>query len=461
MHLADELSRRSAALRFEDLPPQAVHSAKVGILDTIGVTVAGSLEPAARILGRVIAPAGGASLVFGTAERTSALDAALINGTAAHALDFDDCNNTLGGHPSAPILPALFALGEVLDCTGKEFIAAYVAGFETETRIARGVHFHHYEKGWHPTATLGVFGAAAASCHLLGLDRAKTAQALAIAASLASGIKANFGTMTKPLHVGHTARSGLFAAMLALRNAHHLRVHDRVEVREGDLLAPFDEPRFHGAVDLLLCNPPYISSARVAAMPEEISKHEPRLAFDGGPFGVNLVIRLMREGFVSSKRLPRVLQAPGEMAAATNQRQGIAQVLHVPFPEGNGCVGPHDPLPIGGVQVDGRTVESEAPAEYRHDEGRARDAPTVERDRFRLGGHRRPGSTRAQSMSRMRAAVTLGMDRCRPRRLRIHLLQCSPHQAILSKTMPACYGDGRNIEATRRIRYRVADGFHS
>ena len=81
--------------------------------------------------------------------------------------------------------------------------------------IGRGVNLHHYEKGWHPTATLGVFGAAAACCHLMGLDRAKTAQALAIAASLASGIKANFGTMTKPLHVGHTARNGLFAAQLA------------------------------------------------------------------------------------------------------------------------------------------------------------------------------------------------------------------------------------------------------
>src|SRR5207249_2202539 len=113
------------------------------------------------------------------------------------------------------ILPALFALAEMLDCPdhkigGRAFIAAYVVGFETETRIARGVHFHHYEKGWHPTATLGVFGAAAACCHLYALDRAKTAQALAIAASLASGIKANFGTMTKPLHVGHTARNGLF-----------------------------------------------------------------------------------------------------------------------------------------------------------------------------------------------------------------------------------------------------------
>ena len=94
MQLAYELSRRSAALRFEDLPTQAVNWAKVGILDTVGVTVAGSREPCAQILGRVVAPAAGASLVFGSADRTSALDAALINGTAA------------------PFLPALFALGD-------------------------------------------------------------------------------------------------------------------------------------------------------------------------------------------------------------------------------------------------------------------------------------------------------------------------------------------------------------
>ena len=215
MQLAYELSRRSAALRFEDLPPQAVHWAKVGILDTVGVTVAGSAEPCAQILGRAIAPAGGASLVFGSADRASALDAALINGTAAHALDFDDCNNTLGGHPSAPILPALFALADERPTDGRAFIAAYVAGFETECKLALGVNFHHYTKGWHATATLGVHGAAAAACHLLRLDAGRTATALAIASSLASGIKANFGTMTKPLHVGHCARNGLLAALLA------------------------------------------------------------------------------------------------------------------------------------------------------------------------------------------------------------------------------------------------------
>jgi 2-methylcitrate dehydratase PrpD len=223
MTLLQQIAEKIVAIRYEDLPVEAVYWAKSAILDTVGVTLAGSREECARIVEHVLAAegaGGGACLVFGGDRRAPPLVAALINGTAAHALDFDDVSNSLGGHPSAPIVPALFALTDYRDCAekpigGKAFIAAYVAGFETETRIARGVHFHHYEKGWHPTATLGVFGATAACCHLIGLPAVKTAQALAIAASFASGIKANFGTMTKPLHVGHTARNGLFAAILA------------------------------------------------------------------------------------------------------------------------------------------------------------------------------------------------------------------------------------------------------
>ncbi len=220
MIITEGIADRIGRISYSDLPPEAVHWAKAAILDTVGVTLAGAAEPCTQIVVRVLSAGaasshGGECLIFGADRRATPLDAALINGTAAHALDFDDVSNSMGGHPSAPIVPALFALGELLDCTGRDFIAAYVAGFETETRIGRGVNLHHYEKGWHPTATLGVFGAAAACCHLIGLDRAKTAQALAITASLASGVKANFGTMTKPLHVGHTARSGLFAAMLA------------------------------------------------------------------------------------------------------------------------------------------------------------------------------------------------------------------------------------------------------
>ncbi len=217
MSIAESLADRITGVRYEQLPDQAVHWAKVAILDTVGCTLAGADEPCARIVDRVTTggASGGDCLIFGSARRASALDAALINGTACHALDFDDCSDTLGGHPSAPILAALFALGEQRNVDGRAFLAAYVAGWETETRIARGVNFHHYEKGWHPTATIGVFGSAAACSHLLGLSSAQTARALALAATFSSGLKANFGTMTKPLHVGHCARNGLLAALLA------------------------------------------------------------------------------------------------------------------------------------------------------------------------------------------------------------------------------------------------------
>ena len=216
MTIADGLAERIHTVRHDTLPEDALHWARVAILDTVGVTLAGASEPCARIAARVLtgnAPTG-PSLIFGTDRRAPPLDAAIINGTAAHALDFDDCSNTLGGHPSAPILPALFALAETLEVNGRDVLAAYIAGFETEARISRGINFHHYEKGWHPTATIGTFGATAACAHLLGLPPARIATALGLAASFASGLKANFGTMTKPLHVGHCARNGLLAALL-------------------------------------------------------------------------------------------------------------------------------------------------------------------------------------------------------------------------------------------------------
>ena len=215
MTLALELAQRINALSFNDLPVEAIHWAKVGILDTVGVTLAGASEEATRIVEGTTRGSSGPSLVFGGNRRVGALEAALVNGVASHALDFDDCNNTLGGHPSAPVLPALFALADEAGASGRDFIAAYVAGFETECKLAMGVHFYHYTKGWHPTATLGVFGSAAACAKILKLSEEKTATALAIAASLASGIKANFGTMTKPLHVGQCTRNGLFAALIA------------------------------------------------------------------------------------------------------------------------------------------------------------------------------------------------------------------------------------------------------
>jgi 2-methylcitrate dehydratase PrpD len=209
------LADRIAEVSFEALPRDAVATAKHGILDTVGVTLAGARDETTAVVRRTLRwTAGqGAALIFGGSESLDALSAALINGTASHALDFDDCSNTLGGHPSAPILPALWTLATGV--SGQTFIAAYAAGVETECKLARAVNFHHYDKGWHPTATLGTFGAAAACAHLLRLSPDKIATALALAASMASGIKANFGTMTKPFHVGHAARNGLFAALLA------------------------------------------------------------------------------------------------------------------------------------------------------------------------------------------------------------------------------------------------------
>jgi 2-methylcitrate dehydratase PrpD len=162
-----------------------------------------------------VASAPGICTIFGTAQRTSALDATFINGTASHALDYDDFSQPMGGHQSAPLVAPLMALAEERGASGLELLQSYVVGIETEIRLARAVNFYHYDKGWHPTATLGVFGAAAAAGHLLKLDAKKQAIALAIAASFASGIKANFGTMVKPLHVGQCARNGLLAVLIA------------------------------------------------------------------------------------------------------------------------------------------------------------------------------------------------------------------------------------------------------
>lgn len=215
--LSNDLAERILAIGADTLTDAAHHWAKIALKDLVGVTLAGAREETAAIPRRLypLSPDGGPAPVLGTAFKTSPLDASFLNGVSAHALDFDDGNDAMGGHPSAPIIPALLALASTQRLSGRDFMLAYAAGFELETRMGLGLHFHHYEKGWHPTATLGVFGATAACAKALGLDAEKTATALSISASLASGVKANFGSMTKPLHVGHSTRNGLIAALLA------------------------------------------------------------------------------------------------------------------------------------------------------------------------------------------------------------------------------------------------------
>jgi len=219
MTLARQIADRIHRLRFADISPAALEWTRHAFIDTVGCTLAGMAEDGPRILQSVpgTAEAPGPALIYASNRRTSVLDAVLVNGTASHALDYDDVSGVLGGHPSAMLVPPLIALGEMTGAGGQDLVTAYVVGFETMCRIARGVHFHHYDKGWHPTATLGIFGTVAAAARLLRLSPDDTAVALGMAASFAAGLKANFGTMTKPLHVGHASRSGLFAAFMAQR----------------------------------------------------------------------------------------------------------------------------------------------------------------------------------------------------------------------------------------------------
>jgi 2-methylcitrate dehydratase PrpD len=179
--------------------------------------VAGSAEPLSGILRDELVTGDGEASIVGTRQRTAARTAALVNGAAGHALDYDDTHLTMGGHSTVPVFPAALALAEELDCSGAELLAAFVAGVEVEARLGAGIGPSHYAKGWHATSTIGIFGATAAAARLLDLDAEQFGRAIGLAASQASGLKANFGTMTKPFHAGHAAERGLLAAQLARR----------------------------------------------------------------------------------------------------------------------------------------------------------------------------------------------------------------------------------------------------
>jgi 2-methylcitrate dehydratase PrpD len=213
------LAENSSGMNFDHLPDDVIFVAKQCILDWLGVTIAGASDPLVKILRDSARADGGdphATLV-GVAERGSVRQAALINGAAGHALDYDDVLRPLGGHPTAPIMPAVLALAEREGLDGGALLTAFVAGLETEARVGLFVGGGHYEAGWHATATVGTFGAAAGSARSMGLDADQTATALGIAATQAAGLKSMFGTMCKPLHAGKASENGLLAADLASR----------------------------------------------------------------------------------------------------------------------------------------------------------------------------------------------------------------------------------------------------
>jgi 2-methylcitrate dehydratase PrpD len=213
--LVSRISAYISGARFESLPPAAIARAKAAILDCVGVAAAGANEEAAKLAGALAREEGASpeATVFGQRFMASAAQAAFVNGVAAHAHDFDH-SFVVGGQPTSPIIPAVLALGEALGATGKQALEAYVTGFDVAARIIISVQ-DAGAVGFHPNGISGVFGAAAAAARLLGLNQSQTVMALSITASMASGVQSNFGTMTKPLHVGMAARNGILAAKLA------------------------------------------------------------------------------------------------------------------------------------------------------------------------------------------------------------------------------------------------------
>ena len=213
--LADKVSEFVTGNGFDKLPPDVVEAAKAAVLDCVGVALAGSDEESARIcatLARQESRAAEAT-VIGQGFRTSATLAALCNGTSAHALDFD--HSYLMGQPTAGLIPSALTMGEATGASGRDVLAAYVAGFEVVSRLARSMPQLSTHGHWHATSSFGTVGAAACCARLAGLDAGATRNALGIAASMASGMVWNFATMTKPLHSGLAAQNGVLATRLA------------------------------------------------------------------------------------------------------------------------------------------------------------------------------------------------------------------------------------------------------
>jgi 2-methylcitrate dehydratase PrpD len=214
--LTAQLAAFTANPRFPDLPARAVEIVRSGFADTIATMLAGREEPVVRIAQDFVAArqsgAAEASLLLGTRQAASA-DAALVNGAAGHALDFDDV--ALGGHPSTVLVPAVLAEGERLDASGEDALRAYLVGYEVWAELFRREPDAYHLKGWHPTAVLGTVGATAAVAWLNKLPEDKCRHAIALSASMACGLVANFGTMTKPLHAGRAAAAAIDAVRFA------------------------------------------------------------------------------------------------------------------------------------------------------------------------------------------------------------------------------------------------------
>ena len=225
MGVTEEVANYVSRTRYRDIPADFVQLARGFILDGLGVALAGSTDECSRIVQNQIRRTGerGEATILGTNMAAGAAKAALANGVAGHAMDYDDTQLStskeavygLLTHPTTPVLAAALAMGERENISGQDFVLAYMLGVEVECRIADAIHPRHYQSGFHSTATMGGLGAAMAAGKLLRLKQDGLLRTLGIVASMASGLRENFGTMTKPLHAGRAAENGVNAALLA------------------------------------------------------------------------------------------------------------------------------------------------------------------------------------------------------------------------------------------------------
>jgi 2-methylcitrate dehydratase PrpD len=217
--LTEKLAESVVNAEFEEIPEEARHQAKLCILDTLGVALAGTTDPIHQPVNQYLEEVGGKrqSTVIGLGLKTSAPLAAFANGVFGHVLDYDDLTYLFVAHSSVVLVPAIFALGEVLKSPGKDLITAFVVGSEVQWKIGDAMvgSGDHYNKGWHSTGTIGTVGAAAAAGKMLGLDSEKMANAISISTSMAAGVREQAGTMTKSFHAGRAAENGVVAALLA------------------------------------------------------------------------------------------------------------------------------------------------------------------------------------------------------------------------------------------------------
>ena len=242
--LTADLARFASAPNFAPLPDRVVEIVQSGFIDTIGTMLAGRDEPVVQMAKSFVSDKQStvqeAHLLMGQ-SMASVSDAALINATAGHALDFDDV--ALGGHPSTVLVPAVLAAGQHVNATGDQVLRAYLVGYEVWAELFVREKDAYHLKGWHPTAVLGTVGTSAAVAHLYGLSAAQCQHVIALAASMASGLVANFGTMTKPLHAGRAASCAIEAVRWVQKGL--TAAPDALEHAAGFLsaLSP------HGAVD--------------------------------------------------------------------------------------------------------------------------------------------------------------------------------------------------------------------